>query len=224
MNKSNNREILLRVDKFEGKRNCVLTMLIPPKYNFRLDTARVRRTIRSIKHKHKRRQLLRVMDVIWSHVKQYDKFKGNGMVICAGLNKKDIVEYFELLPVQKIRNFEYYYDDVFNNHRIMEFMYENVEQVSDQNKQSLVNKINTYMEKDQLVFHKKMNEYLETDLLSTVVYFSSENIPFKILDKCVSDNLKVLILSNKMIDNFIVKNNKFIGFIKYDMTFSQLHI
>lgn len=69
-----------------------------------------------------------------------------------------------------------------------------------------------------------MNEYLETDLLSTVVYFSSENIPFKILDKCVSDNLKVLILNNKMIDNFIVKNNKFIGFIKYDMTFSQLHI
>lgn len=74
--------------------------------------------------------------------------KSNNRVICAGLNKKDIVEYFELLPVQKIRNFEYYYDDVFNNHRIMEFMYENVEQVSDQNKQSLVDKINTYMEKD----------------------------------------------------------------------------
>jgi len=219
-----NLDILRKIKNFEGKRNCVLTILIPPNYDFRKDTKRVRSKISGIKHKYKRRQLLRVMAVIWDEIKYVPKFIVNGIIICAGLNKHDRIDYYSLTPSKRIQSFEYYYDYIFNYNKINEYMYKNVITIQNEKVKDLIKNIDNFMKNDKIVYENKINEYIESDLIDTVIHMCDESVPEIFLEKSVNKNLKVNILDSHKIDNYIIKNNKYIGFLKYDFTVESINL
>lgn len=219
-----NSDILRKIKNFEGKRNCVLTILIPPNYDFRKDTKRIRSKISGIKHKYKRRQLLSVMTVIWDKIKYVPKFTVNGIIICAGLNKQDRIDYYSLIPSKRIQIFEYYYDYIFNYNKINEYMYKNVTIIPPEQTKDIIKEIDNFMKKDKIVYENKMNDYIDTNLIDTVIHMGNESVPEIFLEQSVNTALKVKILDSCKIDNYIIKNNKYIGFLKYDFTVESINL
>jgi len=60
--------------------------------------------------------------------------------------------------------------------------------------------------------------------MSKIIYFSNETISDEILSQLLVSDLELSILDDEKIDNFVIKNNKYIGFIKYNLKFTELNI
>lgn len=217
-----NLELLKKIGEFVGKRNCALTFLIPSNYKFDLDMKRIKKSITSIKHENKRKQLLKVINYLFLEIKDYKTFDGLGRIICTGLNKFGKVEYYMCKANKKIPTFQYYFGYYFYSNKIKEFMFNNIEFVKD--KKATTSMINTYVVEDKIVYQNKIRDYLDTDLLHTIIYFSGVNIPNWILKPCVKNKIKIKIFNDKNLDDLIVKDNDYIGILKYGFTTKEMYI
>lgn len=112
--------------EFSGRRNAVITLIIPPDTKFIKFLDGVKRQVRMIKHQNKRYQINQVLYYIDSRLEGATRFGGNGRIICCGFNKKDEAVYYELESPNKIQEFEYHYGYTFHVARIMEIYYEDV--------------------------------------------------------------------------------------------------
>ena len=74
------------------------------------------------------------------------------------------------------------------------------------------------------MYYNKINDFLGTNLISKIIYFSNETIPNEILSLLLSSDLELYILDDEKIDNFVIKNNKYIGFIRYNLKFTELNM
>ena len=88
---------LVKIINFEGKRNCSLTILIPSN-QISKSISYVEKSVSMIKHENKKRQLLNILSVIKSNIKN-----------------------------KKINEMEYYYDYKFHINKIYDLMYNNIE-------------------------------------------------------------------------------------------------
>lgn len=214
-----------QINCFDAKRNCAMTMLIPPNYNFRRDTLNVRRRIKSMKHKHKRYQLLRVIKELWNRIRDIKEFENLGCILCCGLNKKDEIKFYDIEPNKIIEKFEYFYGDYFNHLKINEYLYTRIKYIIDENeKKNLIKEIDERMLNDQLVYYNKIDDFLDTNLMSKIIFFSNEKIPDNILSRLLLSDLELYIFNAEKIDNFVIKNNKYIGFIRYNLKFTKLNM
>jgi len=138
-------ETLQKIEQFKGKRNCALTLFIPPNYDFTKDIKRIYTSIISIKHEQKKKQLLPIIKTIKSHIDD-KKIIGFGQIICCGLGQTLV--YYQLNPRNLIQKFEYYYDYVFSTNMIKKFLFPNISYIV--SNKTVVQRLNVYMLKDNL--------------------------------------------------------------------------
>ena len=81
-------EILEKIEKFEGKRNSVLTMIFPANINYKKQMEKTRRIVSQIKHANKKYQIEKVLKYIDSQNEGAEYFKPNGAIICSTCSKK----------------------------------------------------------------------------------------------------------------------------------------
>lgn len=217
-----NLELLKKIGEFVGKRNCALTFLIPSNYKFNLDIKRIKKSITNIKHQNKRKQLLKVINYLCLELNNYKTFDGLGRIICIGLNKFGKVEYYMCKANKSIPTFQYYFGYYFYGNKIKEFMFNNIEFVKD--KKTMTSMINTYVVEDKIVYQNKIKDYLDTNLLHTIVYFSGENIPNWLLKLCVKYRIKIKVFNEKYQDDLMIKDDEYIGILKYGFTTKEMNI
>lgn len=89
---------LSHIEAFEGKRNSVITLFIPPDLKFKKNLEGIERSVRAIKHANKRGQILKVLNCIDDRISDKSSFDGTGMIVCCGINMQNSVEYYEVVP------------------------------------------------------------------------------------------------------------------------------
>ena len=117
---------LEKIINFEGKRNCSLSLFIPSN-QLSKSISYVEKSVSMIKHENKKRQLLNILSVIKSNIKNLNKNKHDNLIICCGLDTTNKIEYFNFVPNKKINELEYYYDYKFHINKIYDLMYDNIE-------------------------------------------------------------------------------------------------
>jgi hypothetical protein len=117
--------IFQALDIFRGRRNAVFTIFFPQGTSVQVELEKMARRIKAIKHANKRFEIMHVVECIQTHPANNSTkiVNDNGKIICAGLSTRGEVEYYELIPPNKIVVFEYYYDFFFYMHKIREIWY-----------------------------------------------------------------------------------------------------
>lgn len=203
--------IIDKIINFEGKRNCSITLLLKAydKYSSTLD--QIERKISAIKHDNKRKQLKNVIYKIKNETKDlYNNcdFKERGIIICCGIKSSDdSTEYFEVNPIKKIEENEYYYDYKFNINKIFEKIYDTIDYINYD-----INELNKLREKELIIFEKEINEYIEINAVSYLLYFSNEDLSLHLCNLSKEHNFKIKVVTclpfqqkelNKTYGNFI---------------------
>lgn len=222
-----NFKLLKIIDKFEGKRNCALTFIIPPNYNFKTDLKRILNVIKSIKRESRKKQLMRVINIVLNETSDIKMFENSGSIICAGLNKLGKIDYYLIKANIKINKFEYSFDYVFNHNRIKRFMFENIKYIKDSDINDLIDNINELVISDRIVYQKKIIDYLNTDFLETIVFIPKDNepLPDNLLIASINNHINIEILNtNISLHKLIVQDNTFFGILKYNFTNETTYI
>lgn len=201
---------LEKIINFEGKRNCSLTLFIPSNQisktiNF------VEKSITTIKHENKKRQLLNILSVIKSNIKNINKNKHDNIIICCGLDTTDKIEYYNLTPNKKINELEYYYDYKFHINKIYDFMYDNIEYIY---KKDL---LETLQESDLIVYEKDLEKFIELRLISDIFYFSSDILDYNFVKKSIeySYQIKIFSLDSNLLNDVQKRYGKIIGILYF---------
>lgn len=203
--------IIDKIINFEGKRNCSITLLLKANDKYSSTLSQIERKISAIKHDNKRKQLKNVIYRIKNETKDlYDNhdFKINGIIICCGLKSSDdSTEYFVVNPTKKIEENEYYYDYKFNINKIFEKIYDTIDYVDYD-----INELNKLREKELIIFEKEINEYIEINAISYLLYFSNEDLSLNLCNLSKEHNFKIKVVNclpfqqkelNKTYGNFI---------------------
>jgi peptide subunit release factor 1 (eRF1) len=88
--------ILDELDEFTGKRNAVLTIILPPKCSIKKTLDGIQNRVSQIKHKNKRGQIMQVLKHIREQNQVNDQYDGMGYIICSGYNQKGESHYWGL--------------------------------------------------------------------------------------------------------------------------------
>lgn len=187
-------DTLKELDKFNGKRNTVMTFLIPPHTEFHKNLGGIMRTILAIKHTNKRGQSKSVLAYIIKHTEEFKKLDGNGAIICAGIDNSNSIFYRYIPAPSLITSFEYYYDYVFNMNRIKEIFFDGNVVRLDDSKQSyyrntIIKRINS--SDPLIILGNEIHKSLDLNMVQEIYYFSSESIPYETLERVVEYNIKI---------------------------------
>jgi hypothetical protein len=218
--------LLSALDQFEGKRNCVFTLFIPPETHIAKHLKAIGSAVSRIKNEYKKDQLLKVYEKLDSKVLNcYNKKRSkNGLIVCCGLGKDDKIIYHSLSPTILVAKYEYFYDYEFHMNGIRKYFFDNMVILDEKGKKVLVRDIENKIMSDSAVFNNKINECLDMNVLDYIVSFTTETIPLNMLIKSKSNNSRIIIFSdyfkkyhNKNKDGFIVPDTKYIGIMKYNL-------
>lgn len=203
--------IIDKIINFEGKRNCSITLLLKANDKYLSTLDQIERKISTIKHDNKRKQLKNVIYRIKNETKDlYFKqhFQNDGIIICCGLkNSDDSTEYFEISPIKKIEENEYYYDYKFNINKIFEKIFDTIEYVNYD-----INQLNKLREKELIIFEKEIYDYIKINAISHLFYFSNEDLSLQLCNLSKEHNFKIKVVNclpfqqkelNKAYGNFI---------------------
>lgn len=201
---------LEKIINFEGKRNCSLTLFIPSNLinksiNF------VEKSITVIKHENKKRQLLNILSVIKSNIKNINKNKHDSLIICCGLDTSNKIEYFNLVPNKKINELEYYYDYKFHINKIYDLMYDNIEFIY---KKDL---LDTLQQSELIVYEKDLEKFIELRLISDVFYFSNDILDYNYINKSIeySYQIKIFSLDSNLLTDVQKRYGKIVGILYF---------
>jgi peptide subunit release factor 1 (eRF1) len=214
------------IEEFEGKRNSVITMFIPPNIAFAKNIDGIERSVKAIKHSNKRGQILKVIRCITENTKTLKKIKGNGLIICCGYTMQNEPEYYELTPPNSIKNFEYYYDYVFNVRRIREIFNEDV--IISLNSEEEAQKLNELekhtVDADNVVVigDREIEEALKSKVIKELYHFSNDAIDNDIITKMRDIGAFIIKVDISIVSNrdFGEKYGNRIGLLYYPVDFS----
>lgn len=216
-----------KLTKLEGKRNTFLTFFFPPDMNFKKQMESVARSFSAIKHKNKRYQLNLVMKRIMDKnedLKIVGNVCKNGLIVCCGLNNQMVTIYYDIEPPNKISEYEYYYDYVFNIKRIIEIFYQDmVISVDDSDatqKISLLNNDFKNHEELLVVGDKEINNAIEMGNLKEVLYFQQEendNVQHHFIKKVKNIKGKIFVFSPDDEHKLFNKYGHMVGYLRYPM-------
>ena len=170
---------LTHIEAFEGKRNSVITLFIPPDLKFKKNLEGIERSVRAIKHSNKRGQILKVVNCISDRNSDRTTLDGTGMIVCCGINMQNSVEYYEVVPPNKVQTFEYYYDYVFNIQRIREVFNEDViVTLTKEEELTKIEEINKHVASvdNMLVFGNHLDIALRSKMVQEIYYFSRDTM------------------------------------------------
>ena len=203
-----------KIINFEGKRNCSLTLLVPSNLlNKKL--LQIEKRIFGLKHENKKKQLLNIINRIKSETKNIDE--NNELIICCGLDNNSNIEYYQLNPIKKIEDFEYYYDYKFHINKLYKFMFKNIEYISDKDKNLLINNLDDEL----IIYEKEINKYIENNLISEILYLSNESINLNYIKKSEDHNFQIKLFTFNDIElkEIQKKYGNMIGILHYKINY-----
>lgn len=181
------------LDDFRGKKNAVVTILIPPNTDIITSVVTIMKQVSVIKNTEKRLQLLVVLQKIVYNPsnKPGTRSSNNGKIICAGLTEQNCVFYYELNPPNKIHKFEYFYDFFFYMDKVREVWYQDVIFILNGNEQkTVVNNIDKLVAtKDSTLIYsqQKIDYAIHTSTLKELYIFSEKQLSDDVILKLQED-------------------------------------
>jgi hypothetical protein len=208
---------LNKIIDFEGKRNSSFTFLIPPNSPFKKNISQIDKKIHGLKHENKKRQLKKVINRIKEATKGINRYGGNGMIICCGLNNNSEIEYYQIEPLRKISQIEYYYDYKFHINKIFESTFNTIDFIQAEEQKTWLEKLEALRNKELIVYEKEIDKYMELNLISTVLYFSNDIINLLFVNKSTDYNFQIKIFSFNSLQQKEIQNiyGKYIGILHY---------
>lgn len=206
--------IIKELNEFKGKRNCVLTIFIPPERDFMRDIKKIEKSIYNIKNDFKRDQLLPIIKKIKGKLGSIDKIKDEGLIVCCGLalHHNDI-HYQDLPSLKRIKNFEYYYDYNFHINKIITCMFNNVVYMDPKFNKEISHKLKHLVHKNRLVYPNKAQKWFDQNLVSTVYWLSTEAVDFEMLQMAIDKKIQIIIHNGKL-DEIISKELAYVAVLK----------
>lgn len=212
---------ITEIDEFEGKRNCVLTIFIPPNIEFKKDITRIEKSIYNIKNEFKKEQLIPIIKKIKGKLSGKNKISGNGMIVCCGLSlHHNNVYYKDLLSNKIIDSFEYYYDYNFHTNRIMTYMLNNVCYLEPKFNKKVSHDLKQLLVKNRLIYPKKAKKWFDQNLVKTIYYLSPTAIPSELLQLSIDKKIQVIIHNGELTE-MINKDLQYVGVLKVSLDLIQ---
>ena len=201
---------LEKIINFEGKRNCSLSLFIPSN-QISKSISYVEKSVSMIKHENKKRQLLNILSVIKSNIKNLNKNKHDNLIICCGLDTTNKIEYFNLVPNKKINELEYYYDYKFHINKIYDLMYDNIEFIY---KKDL---LDTLQNNELIVYEKDLNKFIDLKFVSDIFYFSNDILDYSFVKKSIecSYQIKIFSLESNLLADIQKRYGKIVGILYF---------
>lgn len=201
---------LEKIINFEGKRNCSLSLFIPSN-QISKSISYVEKSVSMIKHENKKRQLLNILSVIKSNIKNLNKNKHDNLIICCGLDTTNKIEYFNLVPNKKINELEYYYDYKFHINKIYDLMYDNIEFIY---KKDL---LDTLKNNELIVYEKDLNKFIDLKFVSDIFYFSNDILDYSFVKKSIecSYQIKIFSLESNLLADIQKRYGKIVGILYF---------
>lgn len=226
MNTNPQMNIPPEIETFQGKRNSVLTLFIPPLIDFKKEYLEsIKRNIKSIKHSNKRGQALRVIDRIFAETKDIKKYESIGKIICCGLSLTDDIVYIAFSPPIIIKSFEYYFDYVFNLQRIYEiFNSDVIKKISNEDQDIRSAKMIKLIEDDIRIVAIGDNEIamaIELKILEEIYYLSNEDMNPDLIRRVRDANTNIIKIDpSRDLANKLSKLGNMIGLLRYRYDFN----
>jgi hypothetical protein len=203
---------------FEGKRNTVLTFMIPPYYEFKKDLNKILRITQQIKHQNKKTQILAVLKKIDVELQDATVIINKGGVICCGLDNMNEVCYYFLDSPSLIKKFEYYFDYKFHIERINEIFNEDVVEIL--NEKDAVERLKKIEGSILACDHKiqlgaEVEQSINNSICKNIIVINSD-----VLERYIeqSRNSSIKIYKINSVNEYVVNFS-----IKYGNTVSELY-
>lgn len=216
-----------KLSKLDGKRNTFLTFFFPPDMNFKKQMESVARSFSAIKHKNKRFQLNLVMKQIMDkndELKIVGNVYKNGLIICCGLNNQMVTIYYNVEPPNRIYEYEYYYDYIFNVKRIIELFYQDIviPVKSNEVKQKISLLNNDFKNHEELlvVGEKEILNAIDMGVLKEMFYFQQDdddNVSEDFIEKIKNIKGKIFVFSSDDEHKLFDKYGHMMGYLRYPM-------
>lgn len=217
-------KIVDQLSKFSGKRNAVITLMVPPGADFEQMLTKIEKRVSAMKHKNKRSQVMKVLSYIRDENDGIKNFNGNGRIICCGFNFRRNPVYHLIEPPNKIQAGEYHYGYQFNIERIQEIFNADIifylkEEDEEKEVNRLINKIKNEVKKQTAIGDREIIMAVDCDLIDTIYYSGKGELDEDFIEGLRRCKGKVVKIRNRD----LMKNyGEMIGLLKYPIDFELI--
>ena len=218
-------EAVAELDKFDGKRNTALTFIIPPNYDFWKDYNKIKKIHSAIKSSKRKGKLVSVTNKIDSSLSNVAKFSGNGCIVCCGLDKSSEPDYYQIESQVMLKEFEYYYGYGFETNRIKQLLFkEYVKKLDTSEENEVRNLLIKGFEDGLSVVTTELDVVIKQNMVSKVYYFSSKNVPWKLLRSSMDGKFEIIMMNMEDINNrdMARKYGELVGYLYYKIDVDTL--
>lgn len=219
-------ELIKKLEKFTGKRNAVITLIVAPETDFPKYMDKIYRQVKAIKHSNKRYQILRALNWLKGENSDIKKFGGNGAILCSGYNIYNVTTYCRLNPPYEIQENEYYYGYKFNIQRIREIFYQEIIKKLDETEEKnilteVANHINNST--NLIVIGDELEYALEMKVVDVIYYMLDIPISYELIEKVKGSKAVIIKIDIDRADNkdMAKKYGSLLGKLKYPLAISE---